>query len=93
MVSEGRVDRQVREIVSDGLSHVTDHLDHHVCRQLSCWDVRGAVPGGDRHDCYYTLIKLNTCLLHIQLNAAYSAIECLCGEEELDWNDIRHVVT
>lgn len=91
MVSEGGVDRQVREVVSDGLSHVTDHLDHHVCRQLSCRDVRGAVPG-DRQDCYYMLIKLNTCLLQVQLNAAFSANKCLCGEEELDCNDIKHVV-
>lgn len=43
MVSQGGIDRQVGEVLSDGLSHVTDHLDHYVCRELTCRDMRWTV--------------------------------------------------
>lgn len=46
VVPEGRIDRQVGEVLPDGLRHVTDHLDHRVRRELACRDVGGAVPGG-----------------------------------------------
>lgn len=46
MVSQGWIDGQVGEVVPDGLGHVTDHLDHDVCRELGWGDVRWAVTGG-----------------------------------------------
>lgn len=43
VVSQGGVDRHVGEVLSDGLRHVTDHLDHHVCGELGWGDVRRTV--------------------------------------------------
>lgn len=43
MVSQGRIDCEVGEVLSDGLRHITDHLDHCVCRELVQRDMRWTV--------------------------------------------------
>lgn len=47
MVSQRRIHRQVGEVLPDGLGHVGDHLDHHVCRELIWRDMRWTVTGGE----------------------------------------------
>lgn len=44
VVTQRRINGQVGEVLSDGLSHVSDHLDDRVCGELTWRDVRGAVP-------------------------------------------------
>lgn len=43
MVPQCGVNGQVGEVLSDGLGHVSDHLDDRVCGELTWRDVRGAV--------------------------------------------------
>lgn len=50
MVTEGRVDGEVGEVLPDGLGHVPDHLDHRVCGELTCRDVRRTVSVRHRRD-------------------------------------------
>lgn len=63
MVSQGRIDRQIGEVLSDGLGHVTDHLDHHVCRELIWRDMRWAVTGGQgrQEEAVRTRLSLTSC--------------------------------
>lgn len=47
VVSQRRIHRQVGEVLPDGLGHVGNHLDHHVCRELISGDMRWTVTGGE----------------------------------------------
>lgn len=68
MVSQGRIDCQVGEVLSDGLGHVTDHLDHHICRELIWRDVRWTVTGGEGKT-RSSIIKPRQIDEHVHLNA------------------------
>lgn len=71
MVSQGRIDCQVGEMLSDGLGHITDHLDHQVSRKLVCRDMRWTVTGRENtgsetvglHKLLIFYIKINYSLL------------------------------
>lgn len=69
MVTQGRIDCQVGEVLSDGLGHVTDHLDHYICRELIWRDVRWTVTGGEGKTRSSTI---KPCQIdeHVYLNAA-----------------------
>lgn len=67
MVTQGRIDCQVGEVVSDGLGHVTDHLDHYICRELIWRDVRWTVTGGEGKTRSGTIKPHHE---HVYLNAA-----------------------
>lgn len=69
MVTQGRIDCQVGEVLSDGLGHVTDHLDHYICRELIWRDVRWTVTGGEGKTRSST-IKPGQIDEHVYLNAA-----------------------